>query len=65
MRWSIFLLRCHRGRWDYLATLYSANGWIGSVLAELGIKVAYTPLGIIVAMAFTSIPFVVRTVQLC
>ncbi|EKF9661164.1 sulfate/thiosulfate ABC transporter permease CysT [Vibrio cholerae] len=46
-----------------LATLYSANGWIGSVLAELGIKVAYTPLGIIVAMAFTSIPFVVRTVQ--
>lgn len=48
-----------------LATLYSANGWIGSVLAELGIKVAYTPLGIIVAMAFTSIPFVVRTVQLC
>lgn len=46
-----------------LATLYSSNGWIGSVLAELGIKVAYTPLGIIVAMAFTSIPFVVRTVQ--
>ncbi|EGR3966907.1 sulfate/thiosulfate ABC transporter permease CysT [Vibrio cholerae] len=46
-----------------LATLYSTNGWIGSVLAELGIKVAYTPLGIIVAMAFTSIPFVVRTVQ--
>ena len=46
-----------------LATLYSANGPFGSVLAELGIKVAYTPLGIIVAMAFTSIPFVVRTVQ--
>lgn len=46
-----------------LATLYSSNGWLGSVLAHLGIKVAYTPLGIIVAMIFTSIPFVVRTVQ--
>lgn len=46
-----------------LATLYSTNGWLGSILAEVGIKVAYTPLGIIVAMAFTSIPFVVRTVQ--
>lgn len=46
-----------------LATLYSSNGWIGSLLEDIGIKVAYTPLGIIVAMAFTSIPFVVRTVQ--
>lgn len=46
-----------------LATLYSSNGWVGGVLGELGIKVAYTPLGIVVAMAFTSIPFVVRTVQ--
>jgi sulfate transport system permease protein len=46
-----------------LATLYSSSGWLGSLLAQLGIKVAYTPLGIIVAMAFTSIPFVVRTVQ--
>ncbi|MFH0258353.1 sulfate/thiosulfate ABC transporter permease CysT [Vibrio rumoiensis] len=46
-----------------LATLYSSNGWIGSLLEDVGIKVAYTPLGIIVAMAFTSIPFVVRTVQ--
>ena len=46
-----------------LATLYSSNGWIGSVLESIGIKVAYTPLGIIIAMAFTSIPFVVRTVQ--
>ncbi|MBM6551986.1 sulfate/thiosulfate ABC transporter permease CysT [Marinomonas ostreistagni] len=46
-----------------LATLYAENGWYGSLLAELGIKVAYTPLGIIVAMSFTSIPFVVRTVQ--
>ena len=46
-----------------LATLYSQNGWYGDLLAQLGIKVAYTPIGIILAMAFTSIPFVVRTVQ--
>ncbi|WP_076500902.1 sulfate/thiosulfate ABC transporter permease CysT [Shewanella morhuae] len=46
-----------------LASLYAANGQIGSLLAEFGIKVAYTPLGIVVAMIFTSIPFVVRTVQ--
>ncbi len=46
-----------------LATLYSSTGWLGSLLESIGIKVAYTPLGIIVAMAFTSIPFVVRTVQ--
>lgn len=46
-----------------LATLYSEQGFIGAQLAALGIKVAYTPLGIFVAMAFTSIPFVVRTVQ--
>lgn len=46
-----------------LATLYAQNGWYGELLAHLGIKVAYTPLGIIVAMSFTSIPFVVRTVQ--
>ncbi|WP_295720496.1 sulfate/thiosulfate ABC transporter permease CysT [uncultured Halovibrio sp.] len=46
-----------------LATLFSENGWYGRVLAEFGIAVAYTPLGIVVAMAFTSVPFVVRTVQ--
>ncbi|GIU43780.1 sulfate/thiosulfate ABC transporter permease CysT [Shewanella algidipiscicola] len=46
-----------------LATLYSSTGWLGNLLESIGIKVAYTPLGIIVAMAFTSIPFVVRTVQ--
>ncbi|UXK07742.1 sulfate/thiosulfate ABC transporter permease CysT [Shewanella putrefaciens] len=46
-----------------LATLYAENGQIGNLLAEWGIKVAYTPLGIVVAMIFTSIPFVVRTVQ--
>lgn len=46
-----------------LATLYAENGWLGAFFSMLGIKVAYTPLGIFVAMAFTSIPFVVRTLQ--
>ena len=46
-----------------LTTLFAANGWFGSVLAEAGIRVAYTPLGIMIAMFFTSLPFVVRTVQ--
>ncbi|MBS4429964.1 sulfate/thiosulfate ABC transporter permease CysT [Pectobacterium punjabense] len=46
-----------------LAALFSTTGWYGAWLAEYGIKVSYTWLGITVAMAFTSIPFVVRTVQ--
>lgn len=46
-----------------LATLYADNGWLGQFFSSFGIKVAYTPIGIFVAMAFTSIPFVVRTVQ--
>jgi len=46
-----------------LATVYSANGWIGRWLEPHGIKVAYTPLGIFVAMTFIGLPFVVRTVQ--
>ncbi len=46
-----------------LVTLFGPNGWYGSLLEPLGIKVAYAPLGIAVAMAFTSIPFVIRTVQ--
>jgi sulfate transport system permease protein len=46
-----------------LTTLYAENGWIGSLLAPLGIKVSYTPLGIFVAMVFIGLPFVVRTVQ--
>ncbi|KAF0279855.1 sulfate ABC transporter permease subunit CysT [Spiribacter aquaticus] len=46
-----------------LAALFAENGWYGQALARVGIEVAYTPLGIIVAMAFTSVPFVVRTVQ--
>ncbi|GFE56757.1 sulfate ABC transporter permease subunit CysT [Geobacter sp. AOG1] len=46
-----------------LATVYSANGWIGKHLEPHGIKVAFTPLGIIIAMTFIGLPFVVRTVQ--
>ena len=46
-----------------LTALYSESGWIGSVLAQAGIKVAYTPLGVIVAMTFIGLPFVVRTVE--
>lgn len=46
-----------------LATIYAPNGWIGRILDPLGIKVAYTPLGIFVAMTFIGLPFVVRTVQ--
>ena len=46
-----------------LTALFAGNGWFGSALAHVGIKVAYTPLGIIIAMTFTSLPFIVRTVQ--
>ena len=46
-----------------LTALFVEQGWLGSLLAPLGITIVYTPLGIAVAMAFTSIPFVVRTVQ--
>ncbi len=46
-----------------LATVYSDNGWIGSLLAPFGIKVAFTRLGVGVAMLFISLPFVVRTLQ--
>ena len=46
-----------------LATLFAADGWLGQPLAALGIAIAYKPAGIVVAMIFTSIPFVVRAVQ--
>ncbi|MBD0414672.1 sulfate ABC transporter permease subunit CysT [Oryzicola mucosus] len=46
-----------------LTTLYAPNGWIGQLLMPLGIKVAYTPLGIVIALIFIGLPFVVRTVQ--
>ncbi len=46
-----------------LTTLYSKNGWLGSLLASFGIEVAFTQLGILVALVFIGLPFVVRTVQ--
>ena len=46
-----------------LTSLYAQNGWIGSLIAPLGVKVAFTPLGIFVALVFIGLPFVVRTVQ--
>jgi sulfate/thiosulfate transport system permease protein len=46
-----------------IATVYSDNGWIGSLFAPFGIKIAFTRLGVAVAMIFISLPFVVRTVQ--
>jgi sulfate transport system permease protein len=46
-----------------LTALYSSNGWIGQYLEKVGIKVAFTPLGVVVALTFIGLPFVVRTVQ--
>jgi sulfate transport system permease protein len=46
-----------------LATLYAPNGWIGSLFAPFGVKIAFTPLGILIALIFIGLPFVVRTVQ--
>ncbi|CAN4268272.1 CysU ABC-type sulfate transport system, permease component [Methylophilaceae bacterium] len=46
-----------------LTAVYSNNGWIGSWLEPHGIKVAFTPLGVVVALTFIGLPFVVRTVQ--
>lgn len=46
-----------------LTAIYAQNGWIGRLLAPLGIKIAFTPLGVIVALVFIGLPFVVRTVQ--
>jgi sulfate transport system permease protein len=46
-----------------LATLYAPNGWLGRLLAPLGIQVAFTPLGVTTALAFVGLPFVVRTLQ--
>ena len=46
-----------------LTQLYAEKGWLGSALAATGIKVAFTPLGILVALVFVGLPFVVRTVQ--
>jgi sulfate transport system permease protein len=46
-----------------LTALYAKNGWIGQHLEAIGIKVAFTPLGILIALIFIGLPFVVRTVQ--
>ena len=46
-----------------LSSLYAGNGWVGSLLEPLGIKIAYTPLGIFLALVFIGLPFVVRSIQ--
>ena len=46
-----------------LATVYSSNGWLGAVVAPLGVRISFTRLGVAVAMLFISLPFVVRTVE--
>jgi sulfate transport system permease protein len=46
-----------------LSTLYAPNGWIGLALAPLGVKIAYTRWGILIALIFVGLPFVVRTVE--
>jgi sulfate transport system permease protein len=46
-----------------LSNLFAANGWLGKYLVPLGIKGAFTPLGIVIALTFVGMPFVVRTLQ--
>ncbi|HLA34509.1 MAG TPA: sulfate ABC transporter permease subunit CysT [Rhodocyclaceae bacterium] len=46
-----------------LTALYAPNGWIGALLAPYGVKIAFTPWGVLVALVFIGLPFVVRTVQ--
>lgn len=46
-----------------LTALFAPNGWFGSVLEPLGVKVAFAPLGVVVALIFMSLPFIVRTVE--
>jgi sulfate transport system permease protein len=46
-----------------LSSLYAPNGWLGAPLMALGIKAAYTPLGVVIALTFIGLPFVVRTLQ--
>lgn len=46
-----------------LTALYAPTGWIGQLFAPLGIRIAYTPIGIVIALIFIGLPFVVRTVQ--
>jgi sulfate transport system permease protein len=46
-----------------LTAIYAPNGWIGALVAPLGWKIAYTPLGILIALIFIGLPFIVRTLQ--
>jgi len=46
-----------------LTSIYAENGWLGKYLVRLGIRVAFTPLGVLVALTFIGLPFVVRSVQ--
>jgi sulfate transport system permease protein len=46
-----------------LSTLYAPNGWLGSLLVPYGIRIAYTPWGVLIAMVFIGLPFIVRTVE--
>jgi sulfate transport system permease protein len=46
-----------------LASLYASNGWVGGFVAPFGIKIAYTALGIVIALTFIGLPFVVRTLE--
>ncbi|KQV61239.1 sulfate transporter [Pelomonas sp. Root1217] len=46
-----------------LTALYAPNGWVGSLFAKYDIKIAFTPLGILLALIFIGLPFIVRTVQ--
>lgn len=46
-----------------LSALYAPNGWLGAILEPLGVKLAYQPAGIVIALVFIGLPFVVRTVQ--
>jgi sulfate transport system permease protein len=46
-----------------LAALYAPNGWVGQYLEPMGIEAAYTPLGVVIALTFIGLPFVVRTIE--
>lgn len=46
-----------------LTAIYAPNGWIGKYFAEFGIRIAFTPIGVVIALTFIGLPFVVRTIQ--
>jgi sulfate transport system permease protein len=46
-----------------MAAVYAPNGWMGAIAGKLGLKIAFTPLGVVLALVFIGLPFVVRTVQ--